>query len=155
MPSLLLALAVGCAGLYAGFMLIFATGIMPALARLTDAEFVTVMRRINAYVPRPLFLAVFLGTVAFPLAAFLVPAEGRTGTQKWLLLAGLVCAALNHAVTIGGNIPLNTALAASEAMGGEPAAVRAGFERRWNAFHRVRTGLITLGFGFLTAAAVL
>lgn len=155
MPSLLLALAVGCAGLYAGFMLIFATGVMPALARLADAEFVTVMRRINEYVPRPLFLAVFLGAVAFPLAAFLVPAEGRTDIQKWLVLAGLVCAALNHAVTLGGNVPLNTALAASKAAGGDPAAARAGFERRWNTFHRVRTALITLASGLLTAAAVL
>ncbi|MGA5064841.1 DUF1772 domain-containing protein [Streptomyces exfoliatus] len=155
MASLLLALAVGCTGLYAGFMLIFQTGIMPALARLTDAEFVTVMRRINEYVPKGVFLTVFLGVVALPAAAFFVPVDGRTDTQKWLVLAGLVCAALNHLVTIGGNVPLNNALAASEAPGDDPAAVRAAFEKRWNGFHRVRTALITVAFGLLTAAAVL
>ncbi|WP_086829003.1 DUF1772 domain-containing protein [Streptomyces sp. NRRL B-24572] len=152
MATLLLALAVGSTGLYAGFLLIFQTGIMPALARLTDPEFVTAMRRINEYVPRAVFLTVFLGVIAFPAAAFFVPQDGRTDTQKWLVLAGLVCAALNHLVTIGGNVPLNTALAASE---DEPAAVRAAFEKRWNGFHRVRTALITLAFGLLTAAAVL
>ncbi|MGA5196091.1 DUF1772 domain-containing protein [Streptomyces exfoliatus] len=155
MASLLLALAVGCTGLYAGFMLIFQTGIMPALARLTDAEFVTVMRRINEYVPKGVFLTVFLGVVALPAAALFVPVGGRTDTQKWLVLAGLVCAALNHLVTIGGNVPLNNALAASEAPGDDPAAARAAFEKRWNGFHRVRTALITVAFGLLTAAAVL
>ncbi|AJF65274.1 DUF1772 domain-containing protein [Streptomyces vietnamensis] len=152
MATLLLALAVGSTGLYAGFLLIFQTGIMPALARLTDPEFVTVMRRINEYVPRAVFLTVFLGVIAFPAAAFFVPQDGRTDAQKWLVLAGLVCAALNHLVTIGGNVPLNTALAASQ---DEPAAARAAFEKRWNGFHRVRTALITLAFGLLTAAAVL
>ncbi|MFF8377086.1 DUF1772 domain-containing protein [Streptomyces sp. NPDC015661] len=156
MATLLLALAVGSTGLYAGFLLIFQTGIMPALARLTDPEFVTAMRRINEYVPRAVFLTVFLGVIAFPAAAFFVPQDGRTDTQKWLVLAGLVCAALNHAVTIGGNVPLNTALAASEKTPeDDPSAVRAAFEKRWNGFHRVRTALITLAFGLLTAAAVL
>lgn len=155
MASLLLALAVGCTGLYAGFMLIFQTGIMPALARLTDAEFVTAMRRINEYVPKGVFLTVFLGVVALPAAALFVPVDGRTDTQKWLVLAGLVCAVLNHLVTIGGNVPLNNALAASEAPGDDPASVRAAFEKRWNGFHRVRTALITVAFGLLTASAVL
>ncbi|MFJ2057606.1 DUF1772 domain-containing protein [Streptomyces sp. NPDC087908] len=154
MASLLLALAVGCAGLYAGFMLIFQTGIMPALARLTDAEFVTAMRRINEAVPRAVFMTVFLGVLAFPAAAFFVPVDGRTDAERWLVLGGLVCAALNHAVTVGGNVPLNNALAASEATGDEPSAVRAAFEGRWNGLHRVRTLLITVAFGLLTAAAV-
>ncbi|MER8231853.1 anthrone oxygenase family protein [Streptomyces sp. NPDC094049] len=154
MASLLLALAVGCTGLYAGFMLVFQTGIMPALARLEDAEFVTVMRRINEAVPRAVFMAVFLGVAVFPVAAFLVPADGRTDAQKWLVLAGLVCALLNHAVTVGGNVPLNNALAAPRGPGDDPTAVRAAFERRWNGFHRIRTALVVLAFGLLTAAAV-
>ncbi|MGW0121086.1 anthrone oxygenase family protein [Streptomyces sp. NPDC003327] len=154
MASLLLALAVGCTGLYAGFMLIFLTGIMPALARLTDREFVTAMRRINEYVPRAVFLTVFLGVLAFPLAALLVPVDGRTDAQKWLVLGGLVAAFLNHVVTAAGNVPLNNALAAPAAPDQDPAAVRAAFEGRWNAFHRVRTLLVLVAFGLLTAAAV-
>lgn len=155
MPTLLLALAVGCTGLYAGFMLIFWTGIMPALGRLTDAEFVHAMRRINEYVPKAVFLAVFLGIVAFPVAALLVPVDGRSDTQKWLIVAGLVCVVLNHLVTIAGNVPLNNALASSEGgPGDDPAAVRVAFESRWNAFHRVRTLLITAGFGLLIAASL-
>ncbi|MFF0432048.1 DUF1772 domain-containing protein [Streptomyces sp. NPDC004327] len=155
MAALLLALAVVSTGLYAGFLLVFRTGIMPALARLTDEEFVTVMRRINEYVPRPVFLLVFLGVVAFPAAALFVPVDGRTGTQKWLVLAGLVTAVANHLVTVGGNVPLNTALAASEEAGTPAAQARAAFEKRWNALHLVRTLLILASFGLLTASAVL
>ncbi|MFI8965573.1 DUF1772 domain-containing protein [Streptomyces sp. NPDC053493] len=154
MAALLLALAVVSTGLYAGFMLIFRTGVMPALARLTDEEFVGAMRRINEYVPRPVFLLVFLGVVAFPAAALLVPVDGRTGTQKWLVVAGLVAAVANHLVTVAGNIPLNTALAASETTGEPAAAVRAAFEKRWNGLHQVRTLLILASFGLLTASAV-
>lgn len=154
MATLLLGLAVGSTGLYAGFMLIFLTGIMPALARLGDAEFVEAMRRINEYVPKPVFLIVFAGVAAFPVAAFLVPVDGRSDTQKWLVLAGLVCAVANHLITMGGNVPLNNALAASERTGAEPSVVRAAFEKRWNAFHAVRTVLITAAFGLLIAASL-
>ncbi|MFI8822422.1 DUF1772 domain-containing protein [Streptomyces sp. NPDC053431] len=154
MAALLLALAVVSTGLYAGFMLIFRTGVMPALARLSDEEFVHTMRRINEYVPRPVFLVVFLGVVVFPAAALFVPVDGRTDTQKWLVVAGLVCAAANHLVTVGGNVPLNTALAASERTAEPAASVRAAFEQRWNAFHAVRTLLILASFGLLTASAV-
>ena len=95
-------------------MLIFLTGIMPALARLSDDQFVPAMRRINETVPRGRFLLVFLAIWSFPAAALAVPVDGRTDTQLWLIVAGLVCAVLNHLVTIAGNIPLNNALASSE-----------------------------------------
>ncbi|MGW2018796.1 anthrone oxygenase family protein [Streptomyces sp. NPDC001927] len=154
MATTLLALAVASTGLYAGFMLIFLTGIMPALARLDDGAFVDAMRRINEYVPKAVFIVVFLGVVAFPVAAFFVPVDGRSDTQKWLILAGLVCAVLNHVVTAAGNIPLNNALAASERTGESPSAVRAAFEKRWNNLHLIRTVLIVAAFGLLIAAAL-
>ncbi|MDX2295187.1 MULTISPECIES: DUF1772 domain-containing protein [Streptomyces] len=154
MATLLLALAVGSTGLYAGFFLIFLTGIMPALGRLTDAAFVTAMRRVNEAVPRAVFLTVFAGVAALPLAAYLVPADDRTGAQRWLVLAGFVCAVLNHLVTVVGNVPLNNALAAAEGPDEDPSASRAAFEPRWNAYHRIRTALIVVAFGLLTAAAV-
>jgi uncharacterized membrane protein len=152
MPTLLLALAVVSTGLYAGFMLIFLTGIMPALARLTDEQFVSAMRRVNEYVPRAVFLAVFAGVVVFPALALAVPIEGRSDSRRWLILAGLVCAVLNHLVTVAGNIPLNNALAASE--GSEPGPVREAFESRWNAFHLLRTLLITASFALLVTASL-
>lgn len=156
MPTLLLALAVVSTGLYAGFMLIFLTGVMPGLGRLSDAEFVSAMRRVNETVPRGVFLLVFAAAVAFPAAALAVPGDGRTAADRWLIVAGLVCAVLNHVVTVAGNIPLNNALAASErATPPVPdSEVRAAFESRWNRFHLVRTLLVSAAFALLVAAAV-
>ncbi|MEV6394805.1 anthrone oxygenase family protein [Streptomyces sp. NPDC051907] len=156
MAATLLALAVVCNGLYAGFMLIFQTGIMPALARLSDEQFVPAMRRINETVPRPLFVLVFLGLVAFPAVSLAVPGDDRSDTQMWLIVAGLVCGVLNHLVTVGGNIPLNNALAASESASPRVAdrEVRAAFEGRWNRLHLVRTVLIVAAFALLVAASL-
>ncbi|MGW7362400.1 anthrone oxygenase family protein [Streptomyces sp. NPDC054841] len=151
MATLLLALAVIFTGLYAGFMLIFQTAIMPALARLSDDQFVPAMRRINEEVPRAVFLVVFLAVIAFPVAALAVPVEGRSDTQMWLILAGLVCAVLNHLVTIAGNIPLNNALASSEAS--PDSEVRAAFEAKWSRLHRVRTVLVLASFALLVWAS--
>ncbi|MCZ7460202.1 anthrone oxygenase family protein [Streptomyces sp. WMMC940] len=152
MADLLLALAVIATGLYAGFMLIFQTGVMPALARLPDDRFVPAMRRINEEVPRPVFLVVFLAVVVFPAAALAVPGEDGSATRMWLVLTALVCAALNHLVTIAGNIPLNNALASS---GSSPdSEVRAAFESRWNRHHRIRTALILGAFVLLVGATL-
>lgn len=156
MATILLALAVVFTGLYAGMMLIFLTGIMPALTRLTDGQFVVAMRRINEEVPRGLFVLVFLAEVAFPAAALAVPVDGRSDTHGWLLLAGLICVVVNHLVTVAGNIPLNNALAASEASPGTnpDSAVRAAFEGRWNRFHAVRTLFAVGGFALIVSASL-
>lgn len=147
MATLLIALAVVATGLYAGFMLIFLTGIMPALGRLTDEQFVAAMRRVNEDVPRGVFVSVMLASVAFPAAALAVPGDdGRPAAQWILLAAGLGLVVLNHLVTIAGNIPLNNALAASERTGAADREVRAAFETRWNRLHLVRTLLATAGF---------
>ncbi|MFI1399966.1 DUF1772 domain-containing protein [Streptomyces sp. NPDC020681] len=155
MATTLLALAIISTGLYAGFMLTFQTGIMPALAMLSDDQFVPAMRRINEVVPRPLFLLIFFSIMAFPAAALAVPVDGRTDTQRWLIIAGLVCAVINHLITMAGNVPLNNALAASEKASPPPpdSEVRAAFEPRWNRLHLIRTLFTIASFALLVAAA--
>lgn len=154
MATLLLALAVVSTGLYAGFFVIFQTGIMPALARLTDDQFVPAMCRINERVPRGTFMLAFLGSVGFPIAALIVPVEDRTETDRWLVIAALVCVIIGHLITSGGNVPLNNALAAAEKAARTPTReARAAFEGRWNAFHLVRTLFALAGFVLLVCAA--
>ncbi|MFI5804348.1 DUF1772 domain-containing protein [Streptomyces sp. NPDC051561] len=155
MSTLLLALAVVSTGLYAGMMLIFQTGIMPALARVPDEQFVNVMRRINEDVPRGLFVLTMFASVGFPVAVlFVAPDGGWTSTQRWLLIAGLALSVLNHAITATGNIPLNNTLASSEAANTPAAEVRAAFESRWNKLHAVRTLCAVAAFALLATGAV-
>jgi uncharacterized membrane protein len=151
MATLLLALSAISTGLYAGYFLIFQTGVMPALGKLTDEQFVPAMRLLNEYVPRPVFLLTFFAIVGFPAAALAVPVEDRTDTQTWLLVAGLVCVVINHLVTMAGNVPLNNALESSPS---PAAAARAAFEARWNAFHRVRTLFCVAAFVLVVSATL-
>ncbi|MET8420843.1 anthrone oxygenase family protein [Streptomyces sp. NPDC005134] len=154
MASLLLALATFTTGLYAGFLVCFMIGIMPGLKSLPDDQFAAAMRRFNEKVPGPVFLVLFLGVIAFPVAALVVPVDGRTSAEGGLVAGALACAVLSHLVTVGGNIPLNSALAASEGGGGDDGAARRPFESRWNTLHRMRTVLSTGAFALLVAAAV-
>lgn len=51
MSEVLEFLAVVCTGLYAGYLLAFQTGVMPALREADDASFTAVMRTVNRKVP--------------------------------------------------------------------------------------------------------
>jgi hypothetical protein len=79
MATLLLALAIIFTGLYAGFMLTFQISVMPALARLSDDQFLPAMRRINEVVQRPVFTRWVVTLAERPLA---VPAAGRPGGSR-------------------------------------------------------------------------
>ncbi|MER5277882.1 DUF1772 domain-containing protein [Streptomyces sp. NPDC002809] len=148
MASLFLTLAVITTGLYAGFMLTFLLAVMPGLAALPDERFTAAMRRFNEKVPGPAFLLLFLGVIAFPAVGVFT----ELGEKRWpLVVVGLACAVVSHLVTIGGNIPLNKALAAAE--GGDDSAARSAFEALWNGFHRFRTALSLAAFVLLAAAA--
>lgn len=153
MAATLAVLAVLATGLYAGFLLAFQSGVMPALREAEDAQFTQVMRKVNEKVPGPVFLLLLLGSVGLPAASLWVPPAGATGTDRALTVAALVCAVLGHAVTAVGNVPLNNALAAAAGPGGERAA-RTAFEGRWNTLHRVRTLLAVAAAVLMTVAVV-
>lgn len=151
MPSVLLVLAVLCTGLYAGYLLAFHSGVMPALRDVGDAQFTQVMRLINKKVPGPVFLLLFLGAVGLPAASLAVAEDGRTGAEQALVVAALACSAVGHLVTAAGNVPLNNAL---EAAGSDDVrASRTAFESRWNTLHRVRTLLAVVAFALLAVVA--
>ncbi|MEU5289340.1 anthrone oxygenase family protein [Streptomyces sp. NPDC020755] len=152
MPEVLEILALACTGLYAGYMLAFMSGVMPALKEVDDASFTLVMRTVNRRVPGPLFLVLFLGSLAFPVASFFVEPDGRAGGGTALVGVAAVCALVGHLVTSGGNVPLNNALDSSKGRGDERSA-RTAFEGRWNALHALRTLLAAAAF-VLVAVAV-
>ncbi|MFJ9624487.1 DUF1772 domain-containing protein [Streptomyces sp. NPDC101181] len=150
MPEALEILALACTGLYAGYMLAFLSGVMPALKEMDDASFTSVMRTVNRKVPGPLFLLLFLGSLAFPAVSFFVEPDGRAGGDTTLVGAAAVCALVGHLVTSGGNVPLNNAL--ESAKGRDARSARTAFEGRWNALHALRTLLATAAFGLVAVA---
>ncbi|MFE2974862.1 anthrone oxygenase family protein [Streptomyces sp. NPDC059258] len=152
MPEVLEILALACTGLYAGYMIAFMSGVMPALKEVDDASFTLVMRVVNRKVPGPLFLLLFLGSLAFPAASFFVEPDGRAAGDTTLVGVAAACALVGHLITSGGNVPLNNALEASKGRGGDRAA-RSAFEGRWTALHVLRSLCATAAF-VLVALAV-
>ncbi len=126
-------------GLLGGVYLAFAVAVMPALHRLPDEVFVSVMNQINEVIVNPAFMVAFLGA---PLTALLV--------LRWdhgpLAIAAAGAAVLALVITVVANIPLNNALAE----GGS----RAAFETPWLIWHAVRTAAALAAVVLLSMSAV-
>lgn len=131
--------ALGC-GLVAGVFFAFSTFVMSALGRLQPAQGIAAMQAINITVINPLFMGVFMGTAASCLAL------GFPAISRWnqpgatLLLAGcLLYLVGTFGVTIGGNVPLNDALAAVKPGSSDGAQIWAHYLTNWTLWNHVRT----------------
>ncbi|MGW7575773.1 anthrone oxygenase family protein [Streptomyces sp. NPDC054765] len=153
MSDALVVCALACTGLYAGYLLAFQSGVMPAFRTLPDDRFTETMREVNRKVPGPLFLLLFLGSVGLPTASWFVAPEGRDDGAQLLVAVAAGCAAVGHLVTAAGNVPLNSALEAARDRGGQQAA-RQAFEGRWNALHAVRTLFAVVAFVLMSASTL-
>lgn len=135
----LVAAAVG-SGVMAGIFFIFSNTIMAALGRMPPAQGMAAMNHINVVIVNPLFVTFFLGTGVLSLAV---------GVPALLHLAepGALCALLAAAIYIAGclgvtrllNIPLNDALVAAGASGGDASALWADYLSRWTLYNHIRS----------------
>jgi uncharacterized membrane protein len=128
-------------GLQAGTYYTWACGVMPGLAKVDDAAFTSSMNHINVAIVNPVFMLSFLGAPALAAVAL---ASGSGSARPWLI-AGLALAIGTVAITAGGNVPLNDALAA----GGS----RADFETAWVRWNAVRAVTSTASLACLAWAA--
>ena len=142
-------------GLMAGVFGLYAH-IMPGLGRTDDRTFVGAFQSIDRAVINPLFLATFLGALAFTvLAAALHLGNGWRLT--WVV-AALVLYLAVLIITIRVNVPLNDEIKAA----GDPdqiadlAVVRERFdEARWTRWNVVRAVATTAAFACLAWTLVL
>jgi uncharacterized membrane protein len=142
-------------GLMAGVFSLYAH-IMPGLGRTGDRTFVGAFQSIDRAVINPLFLATFLGALAFTaLAAALHLGNGWR--LAWVV-AALVLYLAVFIITIRVNVPLNDEIKAA----GDPdqiadlAVVRERFdEARWIRWNVVRAVATTAAFGCLAWTLVL
>ncbi|MEV7327823.1 anthrone oxygenase family protein [Micromonospora sp. NPDC093244] len=139
-------------GLTAGLFTAFAYAVMPGLGRADDRTLVLAMRRINESILNGWFALCFGGALVFTLlAAGLHLGDGQRAVLPWIV-AGLVSYLVVLGLTAVVNVPLNNALA--RAGDADPAAARAGFERRWVRANVVRAVASTAAFGLLAWAFV-
>jgi uncharacterized membrane protein len=139
-------------GLQAGTYYVWASGVMPGLARTDDRTFVDALQNMNVAIVNPVFLATFLGAPVLAAGA----AVAASGSARPWAVAGLALALGTLVVSFAANIPLNDALEAAGRVDGikDLAAVRADFEDSWVRWNVVRAVLSTAAFGSLVGALV-
>jgi uncharacterized membrane protein len=149
----LLVLGVVAVGLMAGLYAAFALAVMPALRRVDDASFVSVMQRINVAIVNPLFLLLFFGGLGFTVVAAVLH---RDHAMLWWIVAGAILYGLTLITTIVFNIPLNNEIAAA----GDPErisdlrTVREAFEGPWVRWNILRAVLGTGALAVLVTGLV-
>ena len=153
LTSWLLVAATITAGLAAGLLYAFAVAVMPGLAQVDDAAFVSVMRSINRSIVNPWFLLTFLGAPALAIGVVVARFVAGGPGPWWPLLAAAALALLSVLITAALNIPLNNALDAAGSI--DPRAIREAFESRWVSWNIARAIVSTLAFGFLVLALAL
>jgi uncharacterized membrane protein len=151
-PALTLGAALGC-GVIGGTFFAFSTFVMPALRRLPPHEGIAAMQAINLVVVRSPFLPIFLGTAA---AAVLLVGVGLTRWQQpasvWLLAGGGLYLLGTFAVTGLGNVPLNHALAAVDAVEPTSREVWARYLVDWTRWNHLRSVAALAATAALTIA---
>ena len=153
--TLSLALATLTTGLAAGFFYAYACSVTLGLARVGDAEYVSVMQAINATVRNGVFAVSFFGALLCLLAAVaLHGAPWRTRRGRLIAVALLAYGIGCFALTLGISVPLNNELARVPADAGAQAlaTARADYEATWNLFNGIRAAFATVAFAALVAA---
>lgn len=140
-------------GVGSGMMYVFSTGTVQGLASLPEGEAIRAMQAINVAVINPLFLGVFLGTGLFLALLSGIDLLGGATTNPWLLTGALVYVFGVVAVTIGGNVPLNDALAAVDASSFTPGTWES-YAWPWLRWNHVRAIAGALASGLLTLAVL-
>lgn len=147
LPVLLTVAATVGSGTVGGVFGAFSGFVLPALGRLDPPAATAAMQAVDVAAVRPPLMTALFGTAALAVAAPVAAArQGAAGTGL-LLAAGALYLVGVVGVTVAGNVPLNDALARTDAA----AATRASWtawSRAWARRNHVRTAAGT-------AAAVL
>lgn len=129
--------------LMAGLFFAWSCSVTPGLARLSNAEYISVMKSMNRAIQNPLFFTCFFGAaILLPLSTFFYYGSSFQ-TVFWLLMTTTILYEIGvMGVTIFGNVPLNESLEAFDLQTSsvdEIAAQRARFEGPWNRLNHIRT----------------
>ena len=141
-------------GLVAGVFFAFSSFVMPALGRIHPDQGIAAMQSINVSVITPGFMLALFGTAAIALVLGIgaISRWGQTGPML-ILAAGALYLIGCIGVTMGGNVPLNDALAAVQVGSADGATLWARYLQDWTFWNHVRTAA-SAGAGALYVAAL-
>jgi uncharacterized membrane protein len=141
--------------LVAGFVLAFASVVMPGIRSLTDRDFLQAFRAMDGVIQRgqPLFMLVWLGSVIALLISGLLGFSYLEGISRLFTIAAAVTYLLGVQLpTAMFNVPLNNWLQEQDldvATGTAIRGARVRFEDRWVKWNAIRTVFATLTLALL------
>jgi uncharacterized membrane protein len=153
--TLTFAAALG-SGLVAGVFFAFSSFVMPALGRIHPDQGIAAMQSMIVTAVTPGFMLALFGTavIALVLGIGAISRWGQTGPM--LILAASVLYLIGCiGVTMGGNVPLNDALAAVQVGSADGATVWARYLLDWTFWNHVRTAASTGTCALYIAALVI
>jgi uncharacterized membrane protein len=141
------------AGLTGGMTFAFSNFIIRAFDRLDGSAAVRAMQEINLTVINPLFMLIFMGTGFIALAVLVAKYFALGRLDPWLLAGTVIYLFGVCAVTAGGNVPLNDALA--EVTGDTMTATAwRDFASPWLTYNHLRTvAAAVASLAFMVAAS--
>jgi len=142
------------AGMMAGLFFVFSVVIMKAFGRLAPGHGIAAMQTINQVILNPWFFVLFFGTalIGLVLAGMAVfDWEGRG--SGYPIAAALVYVGGCIGVTLIWNVPLNDALAATDAGSPDGADLWSRYLDVWTRWNHVRTVACAAAAVLFTLAA--
>ncbi len=143
--QIVLILATLLCSLVAGFLLAFATVVMPGIKTLNDREFIRAFQVIDGVLQnnQPLMVAVWMGSILAAVAAAVLGFGQLDGTQRLLSISAPLVYILGVQLsTFTINVPLNNRLQRLNVDAMDEMALKAArmnFEPGWNRWNLVRT----------------
>ena len=133
--------------LVGGFIFTYAIVVMPGLSNLNDKEFIRAFQITDAVIQnnQPIFMFTWIGSIVSLLSTILISVAGFGLSETWLVVLFSVVYLLGvHGVTIAIHIPLNNQIQKVLIEELNDKAImdeRVKFERKWNYFNNIRTGI--------------
>ena len=134
-------LALITTGLSAGFFYAWQVGSIPGFRLVDDVTYIQTMNAVNSTIRNAGFGVIFFGSVVFLLLALLLRLKQWRRLSFWLLGASLIVYSFGLLfITFTVHVPMNVELLTyTDFTNVDVAAVRRGYESRWNTWHLIRT----------------
>ena len=133
--------------LVGGFIFTYAIVVMPGLSNLNDKDFLRAFQVTDAIIQsnQPLFMFTWIGSIVSILTTILVSLVSYGLSETWLIvLVGVAYLLGVQGITVVIHIPLNNYIQKvkiEELNDKMLADERLKFEKKWNFFNNIRTGI--------------
>ena len=133
--------------LVTGFIFTYAVVVMPGLSTLNDKEFIRAFQVTDGVIQnnQPLFILTWMGSIISVLGAILSSLVSVGLSEAWLIIfVGAVYLLGVQGITISIHLPLNNHIQEmniDELNDKMLREERVKFEKKWNFFNNIRTGI--------------